>query len=350
MNSSRTLNQFLATGLIALAVISAPAAKAQEMSPAVKAVIDFDRGFTGPIKKYRIGYLTECVNNPYCQARLEGMKAAAKKYGFEFKIFDADFNPATQAKLVQNAVTEGFDGYVFGPASAQSGCSLFRGLIKPTGAPVATVAIPMCGNPDHTPGLAATLSMNTPAYYKKMIDGAFSTCAKPCEVVALGGYVGTDLFNYWQQALEQGVKDHPNVKLVMNEPGNFDPREGLQKTQDALLAHPAVSMIVTSWDDMTRGAERAVAAAGKTPGADVRIFSAGATRIGIEKILSGSWNSSMAFLPYQEAYYAAVAVVMALEGKPVNAYVDEGLLPEILNTTGTVFITKDNAGRYKADY
>jgi ABC-type sugar transport system substrate-binding protein len=340
-----------ATLFAALAVLAiAPALQAQEMSDPVRAIVEFDRNFKGPITPYRIGYLTECIGNPYCQARLAGMNAAAEKFGFEFKIFNAEFNPATQAKMVENAVTEGFDGYVYGPASGESGCSLYRDQIEPTGAPVATVAIPMCGNPDHTEGLAATLSMNTPAYYAKMIDWAFSTCTAPCEVIALGGYVGTDLFNYWQTALEAGVAKHPNVTLVMNEPGNFDPREALKKTQDGLLVHPQVSMIVSSWDDMTRGAERAVVSAGLEPGKDVMIFSAGATRIGVEKILAGKWAGSMAFLPFQEAYYAATAVIMALEGQPVNAYVDEGLLPEILESTGTVFITKDNAAGYEANY
>lgn len=63
-----------------------------------------------PSKKYRIGYPTECVDNPYCLARLAGLNDTAAKYGFEFKIFDANFTPATQAKVVQDAVTEGFDG------------------------------------------------------------------------------------------------------------------------------------------------------------------------------------------------------------------------------------------------
>ena len=74
-------------------------ASAVEMSAAAKAVVDYDTAFTTPTKKYRIAYLTECVDNPYCLARLEGLKAAAKKYGFEFKIFDANFSPATQAKV-----------------------------------------------------------------------------------------------------------------------------------------------------------------------------------------------------------------------------------------------------------
>ena len=42
--------------------------------------------------------------------------------------------------------------------------------------------------------------------------------------------------------------------------------------------------------------------------------------------------------------------MMALEGKPINAYIDEALLPEIVNTTGTIFMTKSNADKYEPVY
>lgn len=109
----------LAIGLLAigavLAVATARQVAAVEMSAAAKAVVDYDKSGDKPKQKYRIAYLTECVDNPYCLARLAGLKAAAAKYGFEFKIFDANFSPATQAKVVENAVTEGFDGYLSVP-------------------------------------------------------------------------------------------------------------------------------------------------------------------------------------------------------------------------------------------
>jgi hypothetical protein len=58
----------------------------------------------------------------------------------------------------------------------------------------------------------------------------------------------------------------------------------------------------------------------------------------------------MAYLPYQEAFYGAVALMMALDGKPINAHIDEALLPEIVNTTGTVFISQANADKYSPVY
>jgi ABC-type sugar transport system substrate-binding protein len=323
---------------------------AVEMSPAAKAVVDYDKSFTTPQKKYRIAYLTECVDNPYCLARLEGLKAAAKKYGFEFKIFDANFSPATQAKVVENAVTEGFEGYLFGPAAAQPGCGLYNRLLKPTGKPIVSIDIAMCGDPDYTPGLAATLTMQGPYHFDNMMDHAFASCKGSCKVAAVGGFVGSDLFTYWENAIKKAATKYPNVKVVVDEPANFDPRIALKKIQDALLAHPDINIVISSWDDMSRGVEQAVIAGGKTPGTDVSIFSGGATKVGVDKVKSGKWAFTMAYLPYQEAYYGAVALMMALDGKPINAHIDEALLPEIVNTTGTVFISKANADKYTPVY
>jgi galactofuranose transport system substrate-binding protein len=320
------------------------------MSPAARAVVEYDRSTVKPAKKYHIAYLTECVDNPYCLARLEGLKAAAAKYGFEYKIFDANFNPATQAKVVENAVTEGFDGYIFGPAAAQPGCGVYNRLLKPTGKPVVSVDIAMCGDPDYTPGLAATLTMQGPMHFDNFLDKAFSYCKDTCEVAAVGGFVGSDLFTYWEGAIKKAAAKHPNVKVVVDEPSNFDPRIALKVIQNALLAHPKINMVISPWDDMTRGVEQAVIAAGKTPGKDILVFSGGATKLGVEKVASGKWAFTYAYLPYQEAYYGAAALMMALDGKPINAHIDEALLPEIVETIGTNLVTKDNAAKYKPNY
>lgn len=340
-----------ALGLVA-AMLASPltAVVAAEASPAVKEVIAFDKAGAKPAKAYRIGYLTECVDNPYCLARLEGLKAAAAKYNFTFKIFDANFSPATQAKVVEQAVTEGFDGYLFGPAAAQPGCGLWNRLLKPTGKPVVLIDIAMCGDADYTPGLAASVTMQGPYHFDNFLDKAFATCKGECKVAAVGGFVGSDLFTYWENAIKKAAKKYPNVKVVVDEPANFDPRIALKKIQDALLAHKDINMVISSWDDMSRGVEQAIVAAGKVPGKDIKVFSGGATKVGLDAVKAGKWEFTYAYLPYQEGYYGAVALIKALEGKPLNAHIDEALLPEINDVTGTPVITKDVADKYVTKY
>ena len=237
----------LAAAAVGAALVAAPAHKAAavEMSPAAKAVVDYDKSGAKPGKKYRIAYLTECVDNPYCIARLDGLKAAAKKYGFEFKIFDANFSPATQAKVVENAVTEGFDGYLFGPAAAQPGCGLWNRLLKPTGKPVVSIDIAMCGDPDYTPGLAATFTMQGPAHFdeahRQRIQVLHRQPARSRQSAASSARTCSPT---GKARSRPGAKKYPNVNVVVDEPANFDPRIALKKIQDALLAHPDISVIV----------------------------------------------------------------------------------------------------------
>jgi ABC-type sugar transport system substrate-binding protein len=317
--------------------------------PGTLKVLAFDKTGVKPTKKYRIAYLTECINNPYCETRLKGIQAAAKKYGFEFKIFDANFNPQTQLRHVQDAVARGFDGYLFAPAAAAPGCTMWGRFLKPTGKPVVVLDLPMCKDPDHTPGAAATVTFQRQAYFNAHVDFAFRSCKSACKVAAVGGFTGSDLFTFWERAIAQGKAKFPKVEVVSDQPGNFDPRVALRVIGDALRANPDLDVVISSWDDMTRGAEQAIVAAGKKPGKDVRIYSIGGTKVGLQRIKQGAWNETTILLPFEESYYAAVALIMALEGKPVNAYVNEAEVPAVTKL-GSIYVTKQNAAKFRPNY
>jgi len=333
---------------LSIAVVQAAATSGGQF-PATQKVIAFDRSAVKPGKKYKIAYLAECISNPYCGQRLNGIKAAAKKYGFEFKVYDANFNPSTQLKLTQDAVAKGFDGYIFAPAAAAPGCSTWRQYLKPTGKPVVSIDLPMCGDADYTAGLAGTVTMQRQSYFDEHIDNAFKTCTKKCKVIAIGGFTGSDLFGDWERAIKQGKKKYPNVDVVTDQPGNFDPRVALKVVGDALRANPDVTMVVSSWDDMTRGAEQAITAAGKKPGKDVRIYTVGGTKDAVAKVKSGVYNETTVLLPFEESYFGAVAMIMALEGKPLKGYVSEAELPTVTKL-GTIIVTKANAAKFHPNY
>ncbi|HEX4677895.1 MAG TPA: sugar ABC transporter substrate-binding protein, partial [Gaiellaceae bacterium] len=260
--------------------------------PATLKVLAYDKSAARPLTKYRIAYLAECTNNPYCATRLDGLKAAARKYGFEFKVFDANFSPATQLRLVQDAVARGYDGYLFAPTAKAPGCSMWHRYLRPTTKPVVTLDIPMCNDADYTPGVAATVTMVRQAFFDAHVENAFKTCTTPCKVAALGGFTGSDLFTIWERAIRHAAAKYPKVEVVSDQPGNYDPRVALRVTGAALVAHPDLDMVISSWDDMTRGAEQAIKAVGKRPGKDVRIYTTGATKDAVSKVKSGVYNET----------------------------------------------------------
>lgn len=316
----------------------------------VAKVLAFDKTGAPLPKSVAIGYLPQCIDNPYCQANLAGMRAAAKKYNFTFKIFDAQFSPSTQLRQVQNAVAGNFAGYIFAPTAAAPACAMYRQYLKPTGKPVVVYDMPMCGDPNQTPGVAATVIMQTQSYYDAVVDAAFASCKGSCIAAAEGGYVGTDLYNYWENALAKAKAKYPNVKLVVDEPANFSPQVAQRVTQDALTAHPDINLIISQWDDMSRGAIQAIKDSGKTLGKNITIFSDGATTDGVNRVKDGELAGTGICLPYQEGYYAGVAMVMALEGHPLNGFINEADLPPITQGPGTIILTKANAGSFKPSY
>ncbi|MEA2212228.1 MAG: ribose transport system substrate-binding protein [Solirubrobacteraceae bacterium] len=328
---------------------SSQSATVHGQRPGTPAVLAFDKTAVKPAKKYRIAYLAECTSNPYCQTRLRGIQAAAKKYGFTYKVFDANFSPQTQVGEVQDAAAQGFDAYLFAPTAGVPGCTMWNSYLKPTGKPVVTLDLPMCNDPDYTPGAAATVTMARQTFFNADVDYAFSSCKRTCKVAAIGGPLGSDLFAEWERAISQAKARYPNVQVVSDQAANFDPRVALQVVSGALRAHPDLNLVISPWDDMTRGAEQAIIAAGKRPGKDVRIYSTGATRDGVQRVKRGAWNGTMIFLPFQESYYAAVALIMALEGKPVDAYVNEADMPPVTKL-GSLHVTKQNAAKFRPNY
>jgi ABC-type sugar transport system substrate-binding protein len=211
----------------------------------------------------------------------------------------------------------------------------------------------MCGDVTYTPGLAGTVTMQSQPYFDFHVENAFKEACKGrdvCKGVSLSGFAGSDLFARWEKAIDNGLKKYPNVKMVSRREAKFDPRIAQQITQDALQVHKDLAFVVSHYDDMTLGAVAAIKAAGLVPGKDVLIYTDAVGKLGKKLIEDGTFNESTIVLPYDEAYYAAVALIMALAGQPVNGYINEADLPRITEGPDTLIVTKENVAKFTPNW
>jgi ABC-type sugar transport system substrate-binding protein len=315
----------------------------------IQKVIAFDKAGKKADRPYRLAYLAEGGGNSYGKARDRGYDEAAKKFGFTLKAYDAQFNPQVQLKNVQDAAQEKFDGFLFAPTADAPGCKMWKDFLVPTNKPVVSLDLTMCGDADYTPGLAATVTIQSQAYYDYHVEKAFAAACEGrnvCKGVSLSGFAGSDLFARWDKAIENGMKKYPNVQMVSRREAKFDVRISEQITQDALRAHKDLAFVVSHYDDMSVGAVAAIKGAGLTPGKDVQIYSVAANALGLQQIGGGVYNETTMLLPYEEGYYSAVAMMMALAGQPVNGYVNLKDLPSVTEGPGTILITKANADKF----
>lgn len=65
------------------------------------------------------------------------------------------------------------------------------------------------------------------------------------------------------RGLEEGLKDHPNFKIVAKQPAGWTRAGGLSVTENILQAHPDVDILVGFYDEMLLGGREAIKAAGK---------------------------------------------------------------------------------------
>jgi ABC-type sugar transport system substrate-binding protein len=138
--------------------------------------------------------------------------------------------------------------------------------------------------------------------------------------------------------------------MVSRREAKFDPRIAQQITQDALQVHKDLAFVVSHYDDMTLGAVAAIKAAGLVPGKDVLIYTDAVGKLGKKLIEDGTFNESTIVLPYDEGYYAAVALIMALAGQPVNGYINEADLPRITEGPDTLIVTKENVAKFTPNW
>jgi ABC-type sugar transport system substrate-binding protein len=349
----------ITTALVTLTACSAPTPSATTgptqsavaSQSAMSATLAYVKAGLPNLGGAKVAYLAECASeNPYCQARLAGAKEAATKIGVDLTVFDAGFDPATQLKQVQDAIQRGFDGYVFSPVADATGCANFK-LLQATSKPIATINSPMCGNPDYTEGTAGFVGMQTETFFQQHVEEAFKSCNGKCEAVAVGGYVGSDLFTRWETAIKAAAAKYPNVTVVVDQPGSFDAKSAFTVVQDALTSHPNISIALSSWDDMTRGVEQAITAAGKKPGTDVKIFSVGGTTYASSKVTAGTWNETSILLPREESYYGFVQLAHAIKtGKAIPGFTYLADAPVVVDGPGSIFITASTASKFTPEY
>jgi ABC-type sugar transport system substrate-binding protein len=326
------------------------AALSGQLPPEIQKVLAFDKAGKKASKPFRIGYLAEGGGNSYAQGRDAALQDAAKKFGITLKFYDAHFNPQNQLKDVQNAVQENFDGYLFAPTADAPGCKMWKDILGPTKKPVVTLDLTMCGDVTYTPGTAATVTIQSQPYYDFHVENAFASACEGrsvCKGISLSGFAGSDLFTRWDKAIDNGLKKYPNVQMVSRREAKFDARIAEQITQDALQVNHDLAFVVSHYDDMSVGAVAAIKAAGLVPGKDVKIYSTAANSLGLQQINDGVYNESTVLLPYEEGYYSVVALVMALEGQPVNGYINLADMPAVTDGPGTILITKANADKFK---
>jgi ribose transport system substrate-binding protein len=250
------------------------------------------------------------------QAAVAAAKGVAAKNHVKMDVFSADWDTNKQLTQIQDAISSGkYQAFVVESIDGQSVCKSVRDAIKQK-IVVTIYNTAICGNyrQGYTPGTAGyfgEIQYRTGLQMGQSIAQALGGKGK---IGYISGPVQNSIVGQTTQGIKDALKKYPNVKLVAQLAGDWDPAKGLGATQDLLQSRPDINGIVYGVDQMAVPSVKWLQQSGKL---GVKIVSLGGTKQAFDLIRQGKMYSTFNSLPREEAAYALQAAIHTLNHRPI---------------------------------
>ncbi len=244
-------------------------------------------------------------------------KFDAENDHLEIKLTDARNDPAIMLNDVENFIAQGVDALMVVPTDVQT--------VKPIAAKAKRAGIPLVivnRLPDETTMKRVDAYVGSESIQAGILQAervAEMLGGKPGNVGLLMGMLGQEAQIMRTQGNKQIMEKNSNMKLLVEQEGQWDRAKALQIVEDWLQAHPSMNVILANNDEMAIGAHLAAKKAGKTD-ADMIIAGVDATPDALE-YLGGGLDVTVFQSATGQGYGGAETAYKLAQGKKVEKYV-----------------------------
>ena len=279
-----------------------------------------------PEKTLEIAYLSFAVANSYDAPMLAAAQAAADAGNAKLTVFDANLDPATQVKQLQDATASGkYDAIITQPLF---GAGMVEDVKKAIAAGIAVGNIDQVLGADMTTaesqveGLSANVAFVPSELGRKIGELVVAACAdlaaNPCNIGYIWSVKAAALDIALKKAFDEAIASHPEIKVVSDSGESFYTTAlGLKASQDIVAAHPDVSVIVSA-DQAITGAVQAV----KDIKDKVRLVGYGGGAIAFQDIAAGNRFGTVMQAPATEGKLGTQQLIQAIRTKTIMPGVD----------------------------
>src|ERR1700729_1955887 len=269
-------------------------------------------GQVPPLKKkdhYKVGFAQTESNNPWRLAQTASMKDEAAKRGAQLVYTDAAGSAAKQVADVNSMIAQGVDVIFLSPreekplipavmAAKKAGIPLFL-IDRSVDAKLAKAG------QDYVAFIGSDFVLEG----KQAGEWLAKATNGKATILEIEGSTGSSPANDRKTGFDAVIAQHPDMKIVASQTGNFNRVEGRQTAEALLQAHPEANVIYAHNDEMAIGAIAAIEAAGKKPGKDIIVVSIDGEKDGLQAIIDGKMGVSVECNPKfaPPAYPAAIA-------------------------------------------
>ncbi|MGB7160585.1 MAG: ABC transporter substrate-binding protein [Tepidisphaeraceae bacterium] len=150
-------------------------------------------------------------------------------------------------------------------------------------------------------------------------------------IAELQGTPGSAPANDRKKGFEDYIKNHPGMKIVVSQTGEFTRAKG-KEVMEVFLKSPQgkeINALYAHNDDMALGAIQAIEEAGRKPGTDILIVSIDGVKGAFEAMAEGKLNCTVECNPLiGPQIFDAVEKVVAGETLPKRIQVEEGVFDQ----------------------
>jgi galactofuranose transport system substrate-binding protein len=243
-------------------------------------------------KTYKVGFSQTESNNPWRLAETESVKAEAAKRGWQLVYTDAAGSAAKQVADVNSMIAQQVDVILLAPREEKP---LVPAVMAAKKAGIPVILLDRRVDPVAKPGRDYLTFIGSDFVDEGKRAGEWLAKATngKATIIELEGTTGSSPANDRKKGFDEEIKQHPDMKIVASQTGDFARDKGRQVAETLLQAHPDVTAIYAHNDEMALGAITALEAAGKKPGKDVIVVSIDGEKDGVQAIVDGKMGVSV---------------------------------------------------------
>ena len=275
-----------------------------------------------------IGIAIYSMGADSCVSLVNDAEEAAKKYGWEIKLLDANGDPSTQADQLATFISEDVDAIILNPTDTTSLIPSIKDAVD-AGIPVCGVGMEMDQEAMDMLLFFAGIDDYNLAYSGTnwIVDKYNGTSSKAALIT---GTAGTDPTYKTIKAFEDSING-TDIVNVGNYDGNYDTATSMAIMEDLLVEHPDIKAVFCQDHVMAAGVAEAISDAGKSN--DVSVVAT----VGITDYLSYVDEGLLTTATYVLLWKCGSFAIDTLA-----SYFDGTVVPEAKYYADPIIITKEN--------
>jgi ribose transport system substrate-binding protein len=260
----------------------------------------------GPVT---VGLSISTMNNPFFVALREGAEAEAKALGINLITVDAQNDPAKQIAGVEDLIQKKVPVILLNPTDSDAVANVVK---EATAAGIKVISLDRAVN-----GAAVSSHIASDNAVGGRMAGEFllQKLGDKGHLVELEGIPGSSAARERGEGFAAAIAGKPDVKLVAEQPANFDRAQGLSVMENILQGTKDIQGVFAQNDEMALGAERAIEEAGLK---NVAIVGFDATPDAVAAVKAGKLAATVQQKPELIGKMGVDTAKQLIDGKPVE--------------------------------